>query len=136
MIQHHSYVFICGCQTTFIITQESYSIAKAFLLTPSITGSFVLPIRRAKTERTGKSCPFLFPHAFPLSVNRQRDFLYFCMFYPQFQRPSGEIAGNETKTMHFLHRNQTDKLLNIPTICVMINRRRSMKEICLASLLF
>ena len=61
MIQHHSYVFICGCQTTFIITQESYSIAKAFLLTPSITGSFVLPIRRAKTERTGKSLSFSIP---------------------------------------------------------------------------
>ena len=33
-IAEPSYVFICGCQTTFIITQEGYSIAKAFFTYP------------------------------------------------------------------------------------------------------
>ena len=41
-IAEPSYVFICGCQTTFIITQESYSIAKAFFTYPQYNWGFCL----------------------------------------------------------------------------------------------
>ena len=39
----------CGCQTNFILSLGgSFLFSKKFLLTPSLTGGLVMPIRRTK----------------------------------------------------------------------------------------
>ena len=43
----------CGCQTNFILSLGgSFLFSKNFLLTPSLTGGLVMPIRRTMQKRT------------------------------------------------------------------------------------
>ena len=52
-IAEPSYVFICGCQTSFIITQEGYSIAKAFFTYSQYNRGFCLAYSAHK-NRAGR----------------------------------------------------------------------------------